>query len=164
MKNSLVMDFAVDKVNKKIKVEREFAASLAKVWAAWTDSKILDRWWAPKPWQAKTKIMNFTEGGYWLYAMVGPDGTTQWCRADYKSINPLKSYSGLDAFCDDKGNIDQTFPRSTWKLKFSANSDSTIVSIEISYEELSDLEKIVEMGFKEGFTAAMENLDKLFSE
>ena len=36
MKNSLVMRFSLDKENKKIKVEREFAAPLEKVWAAWT--------------------------------------------------------------------------------------------------------------------------------
>ena len=34
-----------------------------------------------------------------------------------------------------------------------------MVSIEIEFNNLSDLEKIIEMGFKEGFTAALENLD-----
>jgi PhnB protein len=37
------------------------------------------------------------------------------------------------------------------------------VSIEIAYEQLEDLEKIIELGFKEGFTAALENLDELIS-
>jgi uncharacterized protein YndB with AHSA1/START domain len=163
MKNNLLMDFSVDKKSKKIKVEREFAAPIAKVWAAWTESKLLDQWWAPKPWQTRTKTMDFRVGGHWLYAMVGPDNSSQYCRADYKSINPLKSYSGLDAFCDENGNIDQSFPRSLWNIKFNDNSESTVVSIEIEYNELSDLEKIIELGFKEGFTAAMENLDDLFN-
>ncbi|HYG14458.1 MAG TPA: SRPBCC domain-containing protein, partial [Bacteroidia bacterium] len=74
MKNNLLMDFNVDKANRKIKVTREFAAPLSQVWEAWTNSQVLDQWWAPKPWKAKTKTMNFTEGGYWLYAMVGPEG------------------------------------------------------------------------------------------
>ena len=34
MKSSLLMNFSVDKENKKIKVEREFAAPADKVWAA----------------------------------------------------------------------------------------------------------------------------------
>jgi uncharacterized protein YndB with AHSA1/START domain len=161
MKASLLMNFSVDKENKKIKVEREFAAPVTAVWAAWTDSRLLDQWWAPKPWQARTKTMDFREGGYWLYAMVGPDGSEHWARADFKSISPLKSYAGLDAFCDEQGNIDQTFPQSYWTNRFSENSGSTLVSIEIAYEQLEDLEKIIELGFKEGFTAALENLDEL---
>lgn len=158
------MDFSIDKENKKIKVEREFAAPVAKVWAAWTESQQLDQWWAPKPWKARTKEMNFEEGGHWLYAMVGPDGTEQWCRADYKSITPLKSFSARDAFCDEEGNINPTFPRSLWTNAFNEAVNTTMVSIEILYEKLSDLESIIEMGFKEGFTAGLENLDELIGE
>ncbi len=144
-----------------IRVEREFAAPLAKVWAAWTQSELLDQWWAPKPWQTKTKSLDFREGGFWLYAMVGPDNTTQWCRDDYKSIKTHRSFSGYDAFCDENGNINRDFPRSLWANQFKEYSASTLVSIEIEYQKLDDLEKIIEMGFREGFTAALENLDKL---
>lgn len=162
MKQSLLMDFSVDKGNKKVKVEREFAAPLENVWAAWTQSEILDQWWAPKPYKTETKSMDFREGGSWLYAMIGPDGSTHLCRNDYKSINPLKSFSGLDAFCNADWTINTDLPRSFWNVSFSENSHSTLVSIEVGYEELADLEKIIEMGFREGFTAAMENLDALF--
>ena len=162
MKSNILLNFSVDKDNNKIIVEREFAAPVSKVWAAWTDRRILDQWWAPKPWKARTKTMDFKEGGFWLYAMIGPDGTEQWSRADYKTIKPLKSFSGLDAFCDEKGNIDHKFPVSLWNVRFiSESSDTTVVSVEIHYDNLSDLEKFMEMGFKEGFTSAMENLDGL---
>lgn len=161
MKRSLEMNFTVDKENKKIKVKREFASSITKVWSAWTERNLLDQWWAPKPWQTETKTMDFKEGGHWLYAMVGPDGSKHWCRADYKSIDTLKSFSGLDAFCDENGNVNETFPRSLWLNEFIDSSNSTIVNIEITYNELSDLEKIIELGFKEGFTMALKNLDEL---
>ena len=98
MKSSLLMDFSVEKENSTIKVKREFAAPLEKVWAAWTQSELLDQWWAPKPWKARTKSMNFSVGGFWLYAMVGPDGTEHWARADYKAIASLKSFKGEDFF------------------------------------------------------------------
>ncbi|MBR9999709.1 MAG: SRPBCC domain-containing protein [Cyclobacteriaceae bacterium] len=163
MRSNLLMKFSVDKENKKINVEREFSAPISKVWTAWTESRILDQWWAPKPWKVRTRTMDFREGGYWLYAMAGPDGTEHWCRADFKSVVPLKSYSGLDAFCDENGNIDDSFPRSVWNVEFRELQNSTEVSVQITYEKLADLEKIIEMGFKEGFTAALENLDDLFS-
>ena len=161
MKTSLMMNFSVDKENKKIKVEREFAAPLSKVWAAWTEPKLLDQWWAPHPWKARTKTMDFKEGGHWLYAMVGPDNAEHWARADYKNITLLKSFSGRDAFADEKGNVNRELPSSVWKTTFIDRSDSTLVNVEITYDTLTDLEKYIEMGFKEGFTAALENLDKL---
>ena len=157
------MKFSVDKENKKISVKREFAAPLSRVWAAWTESELLDQWWAPKPWIAQTKSMDFRVGGHWLYAMVGPDETKHWARADFKSITTLKSFSAQDSFCDENGNIDHTFPLAIWNNVFSETSDTTLVSIEIRYDEISDLEKYIEMGFKEGFLAALENLDELFS-
>jgi uncharacterized protein YndB with AHSA1/START domain len=163
MKTSLLMNFSVDKENKKIKIEREFAAPVSKVWAAWTESQQLDKWWAPKPWKAKTKVMDFREGGYWLYAMIGPNGEEHWARADFKSIKPLKSFSGQDAFCDKDGKVDSDLPSSFWTNTFTEESNSTVVHSEISYDKISDLEKIMEMGFKEGLTSAMENLDQLLS-
>lgn len=162
MKSALIMNFSVDKENKKIKVEREFAAPLENVWAAWTESEMLDKWWAPKPWQTKTKSMDFREGGCWLYAMIGPGNETHWSILEYKMINDRKNFSGLDSFCDEHGNINQAFPISSWFVSFNENSGSTIVNIEVAYNELSDLEKIIEMGFREGFIAALENLDALF--
>ena len=162
-KTSLLMDFSVDRENKKISVKREFAAPLSKVWAAWTKSELLDQWWVPKPWQAHTKSMDFRVGGYWLYAMVGPDGTKQWSRADFKSITPLESFTVLDAFCDEAGYIDHSFPQSAWINDFSETMHSTLVTIEIKYNEIADLDKYIEMGFKKGFTAGLENLDELLS-
>ncbi len=163
MNKNLLVNFSVDKENKKIKVEREFAAPLESVWAAWTQHELLDQWWAPKPYQTRTKSQDFREGGTWLYYMEGPEGAVHWCKADYQKIEPLKSYTGLDAFCDENGNINEDFPRTTWSVSFKEHGESTIVYIENTFTDLADLEKIIEMGFKEGFLSAMTNLDAIFA-
>jgi uncharacterized protein YndB with AHSA1/START domain len=95
--------------------------------------------------------------------MEGEDGTKHWSRADYKEIRPFKSFSGRDAFCDEEGTIDHVFPKSLWTVEFSETSNSTVVSIKTKFGELSVLEKMFEMGFKEGFTAALVNLDELLN-
>ena len=164
MKSNLLMNFSVDKENKKINVKREFAAPISKVWAAWTQSELLDQWWAPKPYVAKTKSMDFSEGGRWLYSMTGPEGDVHWSCADYRKITNGKSYEGLDAFCDAEGNINDDFPRTNWKVNFSENANSTLVDIELSFKTLADLEKLLELGFKEGFTMGLGNLDELLAK
>ena len=163
MKKALLMDFVVDKENSKVNVRREFAASNDLVWRAWTEAELLDQWWAPKPWRTETKTMDFQPGGYWLYAMIGPDGTTHWCREDYKSVLDQKNFSATDGFCDEHGKINPKFPLATWQVGFKGNGETTFVDVEIQYEKLEDLEVYIKMGFKEGFTAGLENLDELLS-
>jgi len=155
--------YVKDLENKKIRVTREFDAPVEKVWRAWTEKEQLDQWWAPRPWKAVTIAMDFRNGGSWLYYMEGPDGSRHYCRADYKYIVANKSYDHLDAFCDDKGNINTEFPRMTWHVVFNKADDGTEVDIEISFDSIEALEKIIEMGFKEGFAAAHNNLDELLA-
>jgi uncharacterized protein YndB with AHSA1/START domain len=150
-----------DVANKKIIVVREFDAPLENVWKAWTEKDILDTWWAPKPWRAQTKSLDFREGGTWFYSMVGPDGTESFCRVDFKKIVPNQSFVANDAFCDENGNITQDFPSMHWKNEFSSSDSGTKVEVEITFNSEEDMNKIIEMGFEEGFTAAHGNLDQV---
>lgn len=153
-----------DLANKKLVIVREFDAPLEQVWKAWTQSHLLDKWWAPKPWKAETKKMDFREGGSWLYCMVGPEGPGSWCRADFKTISKHKSYTGLDSFCDENGSLNQDFPTMHWKVEFSETDSGTKVEVEITFSSEADLEKILELGFEEGFTSAHGNLDELLAK
>lgn len=159
MKNILHFNFTVDQKNNKILVERKFDAPKDLVWAAWTEAEILAQWWAPKPWRAVTKSMDFREGGNWHYYMLGPEGEKHWCILFYDKIVPENSFSGHDAFCDENAVINQTKPYVQWHNHFETQGQSTLVKIELQFKTLKDLESIIEMGFKEGFTMGLENLD-----
>jgi uncharacterized protein YndB with AHSA1/START domain len=161
MKANLAFDFTVNKENNTINVKREFAAEVALVWDAYTKAEILDQWWAPKPWKAKTKRMDFRNGGHWLYAMVGPNGEEHWAIANYKDIEPHKKFTGLDGFSDPEGNVNKDMPQSKWNVSFSGKGDHTLVELMISYDDFAQLEATIKMGFKEGLGMAMENLDEL---
>ena len=160
MSANLLFDFTVNKDTNTIHVRREFAADLDLVWAAWTEPELLDLWWAPKPYRTRTKSMDFREGGTWLYAMLSPENVVHWCRADYKKIEPKIQFQGLDAFCDENGKINKDFPRSLWTNTFQQGKETTTVDVTIKHESLAALEKIIQMGFKEGFTMALGNLDQ----
>lgn len=154
MKPQLINDFIVDKENSIVNVTREFTANKDLVWRTWTEPELLDKWWAPKPWRSVTKNMEFEEGGRRLYAMVGPNGEEHWAFADYSSINPKDNFSYSDGFCDSEGNRTESLPDSSWTVSFSESDGVTTVYVEIKHETLEDLEKIIEMGFKEGLQLA----------
>jgi uncharacterized protein YndB with AHSA1/START domain len=160
MKKTILFNFHVDKEKRQIKVERSFNAPLPLVWKAWTDPEILDRWWGPKPWRAATKSMNFSVGGHWLYAMVGPEGEKHWGKVTYLSISPEEFFTANDSFCDEQGVINPDFPENQWENKFTSNGETTKVAVTLNFDTLADLEKIIEMGFKEGFTMGLNQLDE----
>ena len=163
MKTILQTVYEKDEAAKKIVVSRAFNAPVALVWKAWTDRDILDQWWAPKPWRAQTRSMNFTIGGTWLYAMVGPQGETHWCRADYSAIDVERGFTGTDCFCDETGAKNDALPVQVWKVQFEATGAATHVRVEITFERQEDLARIVEMGFEQGFAMAHGNLDELIA-
>jgi uncharacterized protein YndB with AHSA1/START domain len=107
--------------------------------------------------------MDFREGGRWIYSMVGPNGETHWALTEYRKVVPLKGIELHDAFGDEAGNINTEFPQMDWKVAFKSSPDGTKVEIEIKYSSKADMEKIIEMGFQEGFTAAHGNLDELLA-
>lgn len=153
-----------DLKNKKVTIKREFDAPLNLVWKAWTESQLLDQWWAPKPWMAKTKSLTFREGGSWLYAMTGPDGTSIWNIVEFSLVRKEKGFQATSTFCDENGKKTSDFPVMFWNNTFSAMGSETLVEVEISFTNETDMEKIIAMGFEAGFTAALDNLDELLAK
>ena len=146
---------------KTIIVSREFDAPIEKVWQAYIDSKLLDQWWGPSPWRAETKRMNFKPGGHWLYAMVGPGGEKHWALMNYIAIDPLKGYDIEDAFCDEEGNLNSDLPVSRGRMSFSKTAYGTRVEFKMIYTTETDVQKIIEMGFEQGITMCLDQLEQL---
>jgi uncharacterized protein YndB with AHSA1/START domain len=163
MKNSLLFDLTVDKATKTVFVTREFAADISLVWDAFTKQEILDQWWAPKPWTSKTKYMDFKVGGRRFYAMVSPEGQEMgWSLQEYTSISPKSNFKMSSAFADKDENPD--LPGSDWDLNFSEQNGTTTVRVAIYNESLARMEKLIEMGFSEGFKMTLNYLEDLLAE
>lgn len=158
-----IFNFIVQKEDHKIRVERSFAAPLDLVWAAFTDAEILAMWWAPKPYQCVSHAQEFKEGGIWHYYMKGPEGDVHWCLFEYESITPQTGFKGQDAFCDENAVKNEIKPVAYWNYQFVDKGEETLVNIDISFDDLKSLESIIEMGFAEGFTMGLGNLDDYIS-
>ncbi len=162
MKLNLQFDFQVDQKKNTITITREFGGERQLVWDCYTKSELLDQWFAPSPLTTKTKTMDFTEGGHWLYAMVEPKGTEYWGRMDYLAINPINSYTCLDGFTDSSGVLNPELPRATWDVTFTDHlATNVIVQTVVTYNSLTDLEAVIQMGMKDGLVSTMEKLDSL---
>jgi uncharacterized protein YndB with AHSA1/START domain len=156
--------FETDLAAKKIHVVREFNAPIEKVWKAFTDPDLLEKWIAPKPWRAETKIWDFTVGGISLYAMVSPEGQKHWVYAKFTAIKNGSAISSTGMFCDGDGNPVLDGPKSYRDTKFSSiGGNKTKVDMVITFEEESTIKMFVEGGFKEGTIMTHNNLDELLA-
>ncbi|MFL5745155.1 MAG: SRPBCC domain-containing protein [Niastella sp.] len=159
MTKHLLFDFTVDKAAKAVFITREFDAELSLVWDAFTKQELLDQWVAPEPWKSKTKHMNFEVGGRRFYAMVSPEGQERWLIQKYTSITPKTNFKMFNAFADKDENPE--LPGSDWDFNFSEQGETTKVNITIYNESLARMEKMIEMGFQEGYTVSLQSLEEL---
>jgi uncharacterized protein YndB with AHSA1/START domain len=156
------MELTVNKETKTVVITAEFNAERDLVWDAYTKPELLDQWWAPKPFKSRTKVMEFREGGRRFYAMVSPEGAERWVLQKYTSITPKTNFKLFNTFADADENVE--LPGSDWDLNFDEHDGTTTVSISIYNESLERLERMIEMGFKEGITATHEQLKELLTK
>jgi uncharacterized protein YndB with AHSA1/START domain len=161
---NLNFDFTVNKITNTVHITRDFNAETSLVWDVFTKAELLDQWWAPQPWKSETKSMDFKEGGRRLYAMVGPEGEKHWGVQDYTSITPKSNFRQLNTFSDEDGNLNKDMPTSDWNLDFIDKGEMTTVDIQIKHKTLADIEMMVQMGFREGFTMTLNSLDEMLEK
>lgn len=149
---------------KTLIMERKFDASRDRVWDAWTKPEILDQWWAPAPWKAVTKTMEFKEGGQWFYYMQGPDGERHYCIVNYTKINPQENFSATDAFADENRNVDTKLPQNHWFNQFMEDGETTQVKVTITCDSVEDLQTLIKMGMQEGFSQGLDQLEALLQK
>ena len=105
--------------------------------------------------------MDFKVGGRRFYAMVSPEGQERWAIQKYTSISPKTNFKMFNAFADENEN--PQLPGSDWDYTFSEQDGKTTVHITIYNESLERMEKMIEMGFTEGYKASMHNLESLLA-
>lgn len=91
--------------------------------------------------------------------MVSPTGEERWSVQKYTTINPKTNFRFISTFADKDENPE--LPGSDWDLNFSEQNGTTKVSITIKNDSLARMEKMIEMGFTEGFTMILNNLENL---
>lgn len=155
--------FTKNEKEATLTIERLFPASVSRVWQALTDPAILDQWWGPAPWKVETVHMDFRVGGYWHYAMKGPDGSAHHGRMDYLEIEPERHFRSSDVFCDADGNAVESLPRQDMEMRFIGEGKATRLVTVVQYASVEDMNRILEMGMQEGLTIAHNQLEALLA-
>lgn len=159
MTTQITTDF--DKLTFQAK--REFGAPVSLVWRAYTEKELLDQWWAPEPWKTETKTMDFKVGGRWVYDMISPEGERHGGVQIFNEIVFEEFFSGIDAFIDQDGQINESMPVASWKNSFFPMETGTLVVVDAKYPSRDALEFVLKMGMDKGVTMAHDKLSSLLA-
>ena len=86
-----------------------------------------------------------------------------WSKHNYISIADKEYFTAKDGFCDKSGTMNLAIAQNLWEARFTESNDCTLVVVTSTFDNLEDLEQTIEMGFKEGFTMGLNQLEELLS-
>lgn len=75
--------------DREFVLEHTFRAPAAKVFAAYTDPKLVARWWAPKGASLRVEVMDVRSGGKWRFVQRMPSGQEMVFSGTYLEVRPV---------------------------------------------------------------------------
>ena len=145
---------------KELTITRVFDAPRELVFTAFSEAEMIRQWWAPQGWDMPVCTMDFRPGGEWRYCFRNAEGQEHWARAIYQQIEPGKQIVYRNEFIDSQGNLIEGLPSSTFTITFSDLAGKTQLTTHVRLDSAANLEKLVGMGFKQGYTQTLNNLEQ----
>ena len=145
-------------------VVAQFAAPVARVWAAYADPRQLERFWGPPEWPATFTRHDFKVGGGAEYVMKGPNGETSRGFWEFVSIDEPRAFEVKDGFLGDDGQPTPGMPTMRIRFTFEPHDGGTRMTTVTKLPSLDALEQLLKMGMEEGMKAAMAQIDGVLAE
>lgn len=146
-------------------LERTLPVSPDKVWAAWTTPELLMQWFTPAPWKTAAVDIDVRPGGRCSTTMESPDGDQYPNVGCYLAVDPERllvfTSAMSEGFRPIVGDDDMPF---TARIEISpdGNGGTTYRAIAM-HADADAVKKHTEMGFHEGWSAAVDQLVALQS-
>ena len=140
-------------------VTAQFAAPVARVWAAYADPRQLERFWGPPEWPAKFERHDFTVGGRSEYVMTGPNSQTSRGFWEFLSIDKPRAFEVKDGFLGPDGKQAPDMPTMRMRFTFEPHDGGTRMVTVTTFPSLEALDRLLGMGMEEGMSAAMAQID-----
>jgi uncharacterized protein YndB with AHSA1/START domain len=143
-----------DPAARTMTITSEFAAPIARVWQLWADPRQLERWWGPPTHPATVVEHDLSPGGKVSYFVTGPEGdrmTGWWNVLTVGAPARLTFEMG-----------DPSIPTMTVQVGLADRpGGGTRMVIEVAFAAGEDMDLLIGMGFAEGLSTAINQIDAL---
>lgn len=143
-------------------ITAEFDADAERLWELWSDPRQLERWWCPPTHSSTFVEHELTVGARTTYFMTGPDGERRdgWWRIE--EVERPHRLRIKDDAVDDKGKPDDGGPTAMTVTITEADGTATM-SIQTHFADRESLEQTIELGFEQGLTETLNQIDPLLA-
>ena len=135
-----------------------FDAPRALVWKAWTDPKLIPRWWGPKRYTTTVEKMEVRPGGTWRFIQRDSEGHVYGFHGEYKEVVPPERI--VDTF-EYEGMPGHVLIESATFEEIDGRTKVTQKSV---FETVEDLEGMLASGMEDGARETMERFTELVHE
>jgi len=143
-----------DPETRTMTLTAEFDAGVDRVWQLWSDPRQLERWWGPPTHPATVVDHDLRPGGRVSYFVTGPDGDRSPGWWQVLAVDPPR---GLEFELGDPG-IPALLVRVTVAERAGGG---TRMVIETTFPSDDAMDQLLVMGFAEGLSAAVAQIDGL---
>ncbi len=158
-----VIDVTQDLDTLKLTITAECAAPVQRIWEIYTDPRQLEQVWGPPTYPATFIEHNLKVGSKTTYYMTGPEGEKYYGYWVLTQIDEPHGFRFDDGFADAEFNPIPDMPVSKNDYKFNAIKSGTRATYVSIYATKEAMEQVLAMGFIEGATSAINQIDGLLS-
>lgn len=146
--------------NFDLVLERTIDAPREKVFRCFSDPKLLEQWFAPKPWLIKDVDIDLRPGGASKFTMHGPEGEVFPISGVYLEVVPNEKIVTTDAY--SAGWVPAENPFFTAVMTFEdAGNGKTKYTAVARHWRAEDKQTHEQMGFHEGWGQTAAQLEEL---
>jgi len=141
-----------------------YPVPVSRLWEAWSDPRMLERFWGPPSWPATFTQHTVRVGERSLYFMTGPNGESSHGYWTFSEVDPGKRFVVRDGFCSPDGAPNEGFPETIMEVTFESTEGGSRFTAVSTFASVEAMEQLLSMGMLEGFSTAMGQLDAVLSD
>jgi uncharacterized protein YndB with AHSA1/START domain len=143
--------------DRQIHVERVFDAPRDRVFAAFTDPKLIPEWWGPRDTTTVVDQMDVRPGGSWRFVIRNSDGSETGFRGTYREITPPERVVQTFEWEGMPGYV------SVETATFEDLGDRTKVTTTSLFHTTEERDGMLESGMERGLNESYARLDDLLA-
>ncbi len=142
----------------------KYPVPLERLWEAWSNPKMVERFWGPPSWPATFVKHRMKVGERSQYFMTGPKGETSHGYFRILEVEEKRRFVVLDGFAHPDGSANEDFPETKMEVSFEETPDGSRFTAVSTFASVEAMEQLLSMGMLEGMTEAMGQIDAVVAD
>ena len=143
-------------------IERKLSAPRNNVWKAWTTPELMERWWAPRPWQTRIHALDVRPGGAFGSEMIGPDGESFRSEGCFLLVEDHHRIVFTDALARGYRPNPTTFMTASFTMTDTPDGGCLYIA-RVKHASAETRKQHEDMGFEGGWNTCITQLEELAS-